>query len=37
MRSNCRRSEQARTWMEKHIRDFKRGHELEASTPAGKK
>jgi DNA-binding FadR family transcriptional regulator len=24
-----RRSEQARTWMEKHIRDFKRGHELE--------
>jgi DNA-binding FadR family transcriptional regulator len=25
-----RRSEQARTWMEKHIRDFKRGHELEA-------
>jgi len=26
-----RRSEQARTWMEKHIRDFKRGHELELS------
>ena len=24
-----RRSELARTWMEKHIRDFKRGHELE--------
>ena len=24
-----RRSEQARSWMEKHIRDFKRGHELE--------
>ena len=24
-----RRSDQARTWMEKHIRDFKRGHELE--------
>jgi GntR family transcriptional regulator, transcriptional repressor for pyruvate dehydrogenase complex len=24
-----RRSEQARTWMEKHIRDFKRGHDLE--------
>jgi GntR family transcriptional regulator, transcriptional repressor for pyruvate dehydrogenase complex len=24
-----RRSEQARIWMEKHIRDFKRGHELE--------
>jgi DNA-binding FadR family transcriptional regulator len=30
-----RRSEQARTWMEKHIRDFKRGHELESLTPAG--
>ncbi len=27
------RSEQARTWMEKHIRDFKRGHELEALNP----
>jgi DNA-binding FadR family transcriptional regulator len=27
-----KRSEQARTWMEKHIRDFKRGHELEAIT-----
>ncbi len=26
-----RRSEQARTWMEKHIRDFKRGHELESA------
>jgi GntR family transcriptional repressor for pyruvate dehydrogenase complex len=26
-----RRSEQARTWMEKHIRDFKRGHELEST------
>jgi DNA-binding FadR family transcriptional regulator len=25
-----RRCEQARTWMEKHIRDFKRGHELES-------
>jgi GntR family transcriptional repressor for pyruvate dehydrogenase complex len=25
-----RRSEQARSWMEKHIRDFKRGHELES-------
>jgi GntR family transcriptional repressor for pyruvate dehydrogenase complex len=24
-----KRSEQARSWMEKHIRDFKRGHELE--------
>jgi GntR family transcriptional repressor for pyruvate dehydrogenase complex len=23
-----RKSDQARTWMEKHIRDFKRGHEL---------
>ncbi|MDP9083271.1 MAG: FadR family transcriptional regulator, partial [Pseudomonadota bacterium] len=23
-----RRSEQARSWMEKHIRDFKRGHAL---------
>jgi GntR family transcriptional regulator, transcriptional repressor for pyruvate dehydrogenase complex len=23
-----RRSEQARTWMEKHIRDFKRGQDL---------
>jgi GntR family transcriptional regulator, transcriptional repressor for pyruvate dehydrogenase complex len=27
-----RRSEQARTWMEKHIHDFKRGHELESHT-----
>jgi GntR family transcriptional regulator, transcriptional repressor for pyruvate dehydrogenase complex len=26
-----RRSEQARIWMEKHIRDFKRGHELESA------
>ena len=25
-----RRSEQARIWMEKHIRDFKRGHDLES-------
>jgi DNA-binding FadR family transcriptional regulator len=25
-----RRSDQARTWMEKHIRDFKRGHDLES-------
>jgi DNA-binding FadR family transcriptional regulator len=25
-----RRSEQARAWMEKHIHDFKRGHELES-------
>jgi len=30
-----RRSEQARTWMEKHIRDFKRGHELELIHTAG--
>jgi GntR family transcriptional repressor for pyruvate dehydrogenase complex len=30
-----RRSEQARTWMEKHIRDFKRGHELESNNPKG--
>ena len=29
-----RRSEQARTWMEKHIRDFKRGHELELAREA---
>jgi GntR family transcriptional regulator, transcriptional repressor for pyruvate dehydrogenase complex len=26
-----RRSDHARGWMEKHIRDFKRGHELESS------
>jgi DNA-binding FadR family transcriptional regulator len=32
-----RRSEQARTWMEKHIRDFKRGHELESMEPRGKR
>jgi GntR family transcriptional regulator, transcriptional repressor for pyruvate dehydrogenase complex len=32
-----RRSEQARTWMEKHIRDFKRGHELESINPKGRK
>ena len=31
-----RRSEQARTWMEKHIRDFKRGHELESISPKGR-
>jgi len=30
-----RRSEQARIWMEKHIRDFKRGHELESIKPKG--
>ena len=30
-----RRSEQARTWMEKHIRDFKRGYELETSIAGG--
>jgi DNA-binding FadR family transcriptional regulator len=29
-----RRSEQARTWMEKHIRDFKRGHDLELTAEA---
>ena len=27
-----RRSEVARTWMEKHIRDFKRGYELAFSS-----
>jgi GntR family transcriptional regulator, transcriptional repressor for pyruvate dehydrogenase complex len=32
-----RRSEQARTWMEKHIRDFKRGHELESIKPKGRR
>jgi DNA-binding FadR family transcriptional regulator len=26
-----RRGDNARTWMEKHIRDFKRGHELESA------
>jgi DNA-binding FadR family transcriptional regulator len=30
-----RRSEQARTWMEKHIRDFKRGYELESIQTKG--
>jgi GntR family transcriptional repressor for pyruvate dehydrogenase complex len=30
-----RRSEQARSWMEKHIRDFKRGHDLETITLKG--
>jgi GntR family transcriptional regulator, transcriptional repressor for pyruvate dehydrogenase complex len=30
-----KKSEQARIWMEKHIRDFKRGHELE--TPDGER
>jgi GntR family transcriptional repressor for pyruvate dehydrogenase complex len=30
-----RRSEQARTWMEKHIRDFKRGHEMESIESQG--
>ena len=29
------RSEQARAWMEKHIRDFKRGHELESILAKG--
>ncbi len=32
-----RRADDARTWMEKHIRDFKRGHDLESvKTPGGK-
>jgi GntR family transcriptional repressor for pyruvate dehydrogenase complex len=31
-----RRSAQARTWMEKHIHDFKRGHELESIQHKGK-
>jgi GntR family transcriptional regulator, transcriptional repressor for pyruvate dehydrogenase complex len=30
-----KRSELARTWMEKHIRDFKRGYELEGIGPKG--
>jgi GntR family transcriptional repressor for pyruvate dehydrogenase complex len=30
-----KRSELARTWMEKHIRDFKRGYELEGLGPRG--
>jgi len=30
-----RRSDLARTWMEKHIRDFKRGHELKANQSKG--
>jgi len=29
-----KKSEQARSWMEKHIRDFKRGHELEHARKA---
>lgn len=29
-----KKSEQARSWMEKHIRDFKRGHELERGRTA---
>jgi GntR family transcriptional repressor for pyruvate dehydrogenase complex len=32
-----RRSDQARAWMEKHIRDFKRGHELETLGETGDK
>ena len=28
-----KKSEQARSWMEKHIRDFKRGHDLETLLP----
>jgi GntR family transcriptional regulator, transcriptional repressor for pyruvate dehydrogenase complex len=31
-----RRSDTARTWMEKHIRDFRRGHELQSKTKVGK-
>jgi GntR family transcriptional regulator, transcriptional repressor for pyruvate dehydrogenase complex len=31
-----RRSELARSWMEKHIRDFKRGYELESIQPTGR-
>jgi DNA-binding FadR family transcriptional regulator len=32
-----KKSEQARSWMEKHIRDFKRGHELEHAPKAAVK
>ena len=32
-----RKSEQARSWMEKHIHDFKRGHELERAPRAAVK
>jgi DNA-binding FadR family transcriptional regulator len=31
-----KKSEQARNWMEKHIQDFKRGHDLELEAAAGK-
>jgi DNA-binding FadR family transcriptional regulator len=31
-----RRSDAARTWMEKHIRDFRRGHELQSKIKADK-
>jgi GntR family transcriptional repressor for pyruvate dehydrogenase complex len=31
-----RRSDTARTWMEKHIRDFRRGHELQSKIKVGK-
>jgi GntR family transcriptional repressor for pyruvate dehydrogenase complex len=31
-----RRSDTARTWMEKHIRDFRRGHELQSKIKGGK-
>jgi GntR family transcriptional repressor for pyruvate dehydrogenase complex len=30
-----RKSDQARAWMEKHIRDFKRGYELDVHHEAG--
>jgi DNA-binding FadR family transcriptional regulator len=32
-----RRSEQARAWMEKHIHDFRRGHELESIHATGER
>ena len=31
-----RRSDTARAWMEKHIRDFRRGHELQSKIKASK-
>jgi DNA-binding FadR family transcriptional regulator len=32
-----RRGDHARTWMEKHIRDFKRGHDLESANTRGQR
>jgi DNA-binding FadR family transcriptional regulator len=32
-----RRGDNARTWMEKHIRDFKRGHDLESANTRGQR